>query len=93
MLIAEVEFVRQKQWALLPLWADTCPAEAASALANRREISRMVVDELEILFRSEMKRNEGTSFEGTSFVRHEKNGKVATNLRPKGYQIVPKVVL
>ncbi|CAN0512248.1 unnamed protein product, partial [Ectocarpus sp. 12 AP-2014] len=35
-IIVELEFVRQKWWALLPFWADTCPKEAVGKLAEQQ---------------------------------------------------------
>lgn len=55
-VIVELEFVRQKWWALLPFWADTCPKEAVGKLAKQQP--RVVVDgvahELEEFFRDEI---------------------------------------
>lgn len=57
-LIADVEFVRQKWWILLPLWADTCPREAVSELAKQQQGAFVgtVAADLEISFRDEMRR-------------------------------------
>lgn len=57
-LIADVEFVRQKWWVLLPLWADTCPREAVGELARQqpRAVVGTVAADLEASFRDEMQR-------------------------------------
>lgn len=57
-LIAEVEFVRQNWWALLPLWADTCPREAVGELARQQHgVSvETVAHELEMSLRGEIER-------------------------------------
>ncbi|CAB1103925.1 unnamed protein product [Ectocarpus sp. CCAP 1310/34] len=57
-VIVELEFVRQKWWALLPFWADTCPKEAVGKLAEQqpRVVVEGVAQELEEFFRDEIDR-------------------------------------
>ena len=57
-LVAEVEFVHQKRWEFLPLWADTCPGEAVSDLARKQEGALVgeVVNELEMSLTDELRR-------------------------------------
>lgn len=57
-IIAEVEFVRQKWWVLLPLWADTCPGEAVGELAKQqpRAVVGTVAADLEASFGDEIQR-------------------------------------
>lgn len=57
-LIAEVEFVRQNWWALLPLWADTCPREAVDELTRQQHGVSVstVARELETSFADEIER-------------------------------------
>ncbi|CBJ31342.1 hypothetical protein Esi_0246_0014 [Ectocarpus siliculosus] len=57
-VIVELEFVRQKWWALLPFWADTCPKEAVGKLAEQqpRVVMEGVAHELEEFFRDEIDR-------------------------------------
>lgn len=55
-LIAEVEFVRQKCWVFLPLWADTRVREAVGELAEKQRgaVVGSVVDELEMSLADEL---------------------------------------
>ncbi len=57
-LIAEVEFVRQKCWVFLPLWADTRLGEAVGELAEKQRggVVGSVVDELERSLADELQR-------------------------------------
>eukprot|EP00752_Nemacystus_decipiens_P010390 g9259.t1 len=57
-VIAEVELVRQEWWVLLPLWADSCPREAAGELAKQqpKAVKGTVAADLEASLRDEIRR-------------------------------------
>lgn len=55
-LIAEVEFVPQARWVLLPLWIDTCASGAVGELIKQEHMSDAVAMELELILRNEMER-------------------------------------
>ncbi|CAM9413183.1 unnamed protein product [Ectocarpus fasciculatus] len=96
-VIVELEFVRQKWWALLPFWADTCPKEALGKLATQQP--RVVVDgvahELEEFFRDEIDRA-GESMTSVDQDQVADQGALAgRDVRPgkNSRRHVPKVVL
>lgn len=95
LLIAEVEFVRQKWWVLLPLWADTCPREAVSELAKqqRRAVVGTVAADLETSFRDEIQRaSEQTTGLGLEREQEALGGGKADR-GGNNRRAVPKVVL
>lgn len=56
MLIAEIEFIPQARWVLLPLWMNTCVSRAAGNLNMQEQMPDDVATELEFILRNEMER-------------------------------------
>lgn len=98
-LIAEVEFVRQNWWALLPLWADSCPKQAVGELLRQQHgVSvETVAHELEMSFRDEIERacEQATSL-GLGLEQQTQNGASRdgrAGRSDKNRRAVPTVVL
>lgn len=53
-LVAEVEFMPQRGWGLVPLWMDSCIGEATEELARRYRVTDAVVNELKDVFKNEL---------------------------------------
>lgn len=98
-LIAEVEFVRQNWWALLPLWADTCPREAVDELTRQQHGVSVgtVAHDLEMSFADEIERaREQTTSLGLGLEQETESwasGGGKTGRRGKNRRAVPTVVL
>ena len=95
-IVAEVEFVRQKWWVLVPLWEDTCPREAVGDLAKQqpRAVVGTVAVDLEASFREEIQRvcEQSTTVEGLERERKALGGGKADR-GGNSRRAVPTVVL